>query len=84
MSTFTDFLATKYKQIQIDKMSFRRTVSCGIRKIPESANTELGNTITIEELFEAVKMGKNTNHPAKTGYVLNSSNECRMPSSKTC
>ena len=64
---FSDFLATKYKKIQIDVMSLRKMVSCGMLKIPDSANTELENTITMEELLEAVKKEKEHKSPDQDG-----------------
>jgi len=67
MRIFTDFLAAKYKQIQIDINSLRKMLSCGMTKIPESANTEFENTITMEELLEAVKKGKEHKAPGQDG-----------------
>ena len=67
MRIFMDSLATKYRQIHTDVMSLRKMVPCGMPKIPESANTELENTITIEELLETVKKGKKHKSPGQDG-----------------
>lgn len=67
MRIFFGFPSEKYKKIQIDVMSLRKMVSCGMPKIPECANTELENTNTMEELLEAVKKGKEHKSPDQDG-----------------
>ena len=47
--------------------SLQKMVSCAMPKIPDYANTELDQPITMEELFEAVKKGKQRKSPGQDG-----------------
>jgi len=78
MRLFTNFLETKYSQHQTDMRSFQKMVSCGMPKIPGYANTELDQPITMEELWDAVKKGKDTNQPVQMEYDTNSFNRRGM------
>jgi len=42
-------------------------LSCGMPKIPEFANTEYENTVTMEELPETAKKGKEHKSPGQNG-----------------
>ena len=67
MRLFTNFLKTKYVQLHIDMFILQKMVSCGMPKIPVYANTELDQPITMDELLEAVKKGKQRHSPGQDG-----------------
>jgi len=45
-------------------------LECGIRTIPESANTTLEEPVTFDELFCAIKQGKPNKAPGRDGICL--------------
>ena len=44
--------------------------NCGLKTIPSAANTALEESITMEELFQAVKQGKPNKAPGQDGLCL--------------
>ena len=75
---FTNILDSKYSRHQADRRSFQKMVSCDMPKIPGDTNTELDQPITMEELRDVVKKGKDTRHPVQMEYATNSFNRCGM------
>ena len=58
MRLFTSFLETKYSFHQMNNHSIQKLVTCDMPKIPEDANNELDQPITMEELRDAANKGK--------------------------
>jgi len=57
----------KYGHIQVNEDRMRHMTNCGLETIPSAANTALEESITVEELFQAVKQGKPNKAPGRDG-----------------
>jgi hypothetical protein len=49
--------------MQVNEERMRHMMNCGLKAIPLAANTTLEESITTEELFQAVKQGKPNKAP---------------------
>jgi len=58
LRVFTEYMRRKYEHIQINEEIMSRMMYCGLKTIPSPAYTALEESITMEELLEAVKQGK--------------------------
>jgi hypothetical protein len=73
LRVFTDYMRPKYEYIQVNEERMRHMMNCGLRTIPSTANTALEESITMEELFQAVKQGNRIRPLVKTEYASSSS-----------
>ena len=70
LRVFTDYMRRKYDHIQVNEERMRHMMNCGLNLIPSAANTTLEESITMEELFQAVKQGKANKAPGQDGICL--------------
>ena len=67
---FTEHMRPKYDRIQTNKERMRHMMNCGLKTIPLAANIALKEPITMEELFQAIKLGKPNKAPGHDGICL--------------
>jgi len=70
LRVFTDYMRRKYDHIQVNEERIRHITNCGLKTIPSSANTALEESITMEELYQAVKQGKTNKAPGQNGICI--------------
>jgi len=67
LRVFTDYVRRKYDHIEVNEERIRHIMNCGLKTMPSAANTALEESITMEELFQAVKQGKPNKAPGQDG-----------------
>ena len=60
-------MTQRYNRIKIEEMCIKELISCGINKIPMTANSVLEEPITMDELLTAVRKGKTHKSPGQDG-----------------
>jgi len=70
LRVFTDYMRRKYDHIQVNEERTRHMMNCGLKTMPSAANTAREESITMEELFQAVKQGKPNKAPGQDGICL--------------
>jgi len=63
---FTDYMGRKYDHIQVNEERMRHMMNCGLKTI----HTALEESITMEEIFQAVKQGKSNKAPGQDGICI--------------
>jgi hypothetical protein len=69
MNTFLQFLQKKYNPIVIDRHEVDKMSKSILNKVTQETNDTLEAVITIEEVEEAVRKGKNRKAPGSDGIV---------------
>ena len=70
LRTFAAYMRRTFDHVPIADGSIKRTVDCGLKKIPSAANPILEEPITMDELLHTLQTGKTKKAPGRDGIRL--------------